>query len=165
LSTFQPVRRRFEFVWNDENITVISDYAHHPTEIRAVIETAHRLDRTRTVAVFQPHRYTRTRALLREFPGAFCGVDELILTPVYASSEPPLEGGRSEDLLRETRRQSRTPARLAPSLSVAWNWVWQDRRPGDLVLLLGAGDVEDLAELARRALRDPGFDADINQDT
>ena len=148
LASFAPVRRRFEVVRRDDRCTVVSDYAHHPTEIRAVIDTAGRWPRRRLRAVYQPHRYTRTRALLRDFPPAFAGLDELILAPVYAASEPPLEGGRSEDLLGACRAQGSVPVRLASGLEEAWRWMKEDHEAGDMVLILGAGDVESLATRA-----------------
>ena len=148
LASFAPVRRRFEVVRRDERCTVVSDYAHHPTEIRAVIDTAGRWPRRRLRAVYQPHRYTRTRALLRDFPPAFAGLDELILAPVYAASELPLEGGRSEDLLGACRAQGSVPVRLASGLEEAWRWMKEDHEAGDMVLILGAGDVESLATRA-----------------
>ena len=85
LQGFQPVRRRFERVIEKDDVLVISDYAHHPTEIAAVLRTLPCLQRKRWLVVFQPHRYSRTRALARDFAAVFEGVDELVLTPVYAA--------------------------------------------------------------------------------
>lgn len=152
LASFTPVRRRFETVWADGDIAVVTDYAHHPTEIRAVIETARQRHPKRIVVIFQPHRYSRTRTLLEDFPASFAGVDDLILVPVYASSEPPMEGGRSEDLLGAVRRRGNVSARLAATLETAWSWAWEERRSGDLLLLLGAGDIARVAGWARRRL-------------
>lgn len=143
---FRPVKRRFEVVRRDDAITIISDYAHHPTEIRAVIEAARRMPAKRLRAVFQPHRYTRTRALCLDFPPAFSGVDDLILVPVYPASESPLVGGGSEDLLAAfSERGACWPVRLAKTLNQASSWVCEDHSQGDLLLVMGAGDVEELA--------------------
>src|SRR5690606_37468472 len=98
----------------------------------------------RIVAVFQPHRYTRTKALGMQFPKAFEGVDALALVPVYAASEEPLEGGTAADLYAQFRlRASECPSIpvpvLAPSLDDAWHWLRATVAPGDLVLVVGAG--------------------------
>jgi UDP-N-acetylenolpyruvoylglucosamine reductase len=107
----------------------------------------------RILAVFQPHRYTRTRALATAFPPAFDGVDELVLTPVYAASEEPLDGGRTTDLYARFRElRPALDVRLAPSLPEAWAHLRRIWRPGDLLLVVGAGDVVNLAGWARSAL-------------
>jgi UDP-N-acetylmuramate--alanine ligase len=148
LAKFEPARRRFEVVAKGDGITVISDYAHHPTEIRALMRQASGLGARRLLAVFQPHRYTRTRAFAPEFPSAFDGVDELVLLPVYAASEKPVAGGTSRDLLKHFDR----PVRYAESLEDAWRQVRLLLREGDVLLVVGAGDVEKIAFLARDVL-------------
>ena len=149
LAAFGPVRRRFEVVAAGGGVQVISDYAHHPTEVRALISAAQHLGRRRLLAVFQPHRYTRTRALGRDFPPAFLGVDELVLTPVYAASEAALAGGTSADLLRHFKAFGRVRVRGAASLAAAWNHLRGRLRPGDTLLIIGAGDVERMADWAK----------------
>jgi len=148
LARFAPARRRFERVL-DGAITVISDYAHHPTEIAALVKTALPLRMRRVVAIFQPHRYTRTRALGPAFPPAFRGVDEVVLVPVYAASEEPLPGGTSEDLARLFESSGSVAARHLASLNEAWDYVAPRLREGDVLLVVGAGDVEQLAFRAR----------------
>ncbi len=146
LRGYRAVRRRFERVGEWGGAEVISDYAHHPTEIRCLVQTARTLGRP-VKAVFQPHRYTRTRALRSDFPPSFEGVDRLWLVPVYAASEAPLPGGESGDLLDEFGRQgSGVPVALCSSLEEAWREIRADLRPGDLLLVVGAGDVERIAE-------------------
>jgi UDP-N-acetylmuramate--alanine ligase len=152
LQAFAPARRRFELVARAADILVISDYAHHPTEIRALLEQARSLGRERVLAVFQPHRYSRTAAMLGAFAAAFEGVDELMLVPVYAASEKPVEGGRIGDLFREFRRHGRTKTRLAHSLLDAWARMRKIWRPGDVLLVVGAGDVEKIAGWAAEEL-------------
>ncbi|MBN1558296.1 MAG: UDP-N-acetylmuramate dehydrogenase [Lentisphaerae bacterium] len=150
-------RRRFECVAEDAGIRVISDYAHHPTEIRAVIRTAAALPHRRLLAVFQPHRYSRTRGLRGAFPAAFEGLDELLLLPVYAASEAPAPGGRTWDLYgafrapRAADGQGGNPPvpKLADSLEQAWDYFRRTLREGDILLILGAGDVERIAAWAR----------------
>ena len=130
----------------------MADYAHHPSEIRALIDAAKQAGAERIWAVFQPHRYTRTLALGADFPPAFAGVAGVILAPVYAASEPPLEGGTSEDLLKHFRRQGRTPVELAQSLAQAAEFVAARWKSGDWVLVVGAGDVEDVGPMLKKRL-------------
>ncbi|MBW2465556.1 MAG: UDP-N-acetylmuramate dehydrogenase, partial [Deltaproteobacteria bacterium] len=147
-------RRRFEKTVDTDALTVISDYAHHPTEIAALVAAARGLGRKRILAVFQPHRYTRTRALGADFPPAFTGIDELVLLPVYAASEAPLAEGTVWDLYRRFRELpgSLVPTpRVATSLDQAWQYLRRELRPGDLLLVIGAGDVEVIAQWAQRA--------------
>ncbi len=147
LAQFSNARRRMELVAEGAGITVLSDYAHHPTEIRVTIQAAALRRPRRIIAMFQPHRYTRTLALGPEFPPAFEGLDHLFLAPVYAASEAPLAGGASADLAR--RFPSGFPLTLAPSLAAAWEGARAMLRPGDLLLILGAGDIEQAAAWAR----------------
>ncbi len=146
----EPVRRRFETVFEGRGIRIVSDYAHHPTEIAALIQTARELTPKRLIGVFQPHRYTRTRALGSDFPPSFEGLEKLWLVPVYAASEQPLEGGTSADLAR--RFPAEWSGRLieSPSLAAAWADIRSDLREGDLLLIIGAGDIEQLAEWAKQ---------------
>ena len=151
-------RRRFDRVVQREDICVVSDYAHHPSEIRALVKTTRDITNGRILAVFQPHRYSRTKALGKEFPASFEGVDELVLTPVYAASEKPLEGGTIWDLYSEFRAAASVPgdrsparpaARVATSLEQAWGYLRTAAGPGDWLLVVGAGDVEKIATWAR----------------
>jgi len=156
LSMVSLPRRRFDRVAEKNGITVISDYAHHPSEIAALIRTARRLKHRRLLAVFQPHRYTRTLALGADFPAAFEGVDELVLVPVYAASEKPLKGGTIWDLYgtfrsRTSNHRFKIPGlqvSVATSLEQAWAYFRTQLKPGDLFLVVGAGDVEQIAEWA-----------------
>lgn len=152
LQTFQPARRRMEVRVNRSDLVVVSDYAHHPAEIRALLEAVRETWPHRPLLVaFQPHRYTRTRALLSEFPPAFREIERLWLAPVYAASEAPLAGGTAEDLLAEFERQGRGDVRLSTSLEELWMTLDREHRPGDVVLLIGAGDIDELADRAARA--------------
>ena len=142
-------RRRFELCGEEDGIRVISDYAHHPTEIAALIEMARLLKPKRLVGVFQPHRYTRTQALGPEFPAVFSGVDELVLVPVYPASESPLKGGHTYDLYAHFRASMRSGVpvpRLARSLDEARAYLQRELKDGDTLLVIGAGDVEKVAE-------------------
>ena len=152
-------KRRFEHVVRHRSLRVISDYAHHPAEIAALVAAARRLPARRLRVVFQPHRYTRTLALGDQFPPAFGGVDEVVLLPVYAASESPLKGGSSWDLYAHFRRWERAAGSraarprvfAAASLEEAWEWLRRDLRRGDVLLVVGAGSVERIAGWARDA--------------
>ena len=147
--------RRFERVGSPEGFAVVSDYSHHPSEIRALVATAQGVPHKRIVAVFQPHRYTRTRTFLEDFPPAFRGVDDLVLCPVYAASESPIPGGTSADLYAAFRAAAAAHAPegvppipvpvFAESLDDAFRYLAATIREGDLVLVVGAGDVNALA--------------------
>jgi UDP-N-acetylmuramate--alanine ligase len=150
LEQIKPVRRRFEKVFEGE-YTIISDYAHHPTEIRTLIQTVREtLKPKRLLGVFQPHRYTRTKALMADFPPAFQGLEKLWLVPVYAASEKPLEGGTTEDLVRSFPVEGAPEVKNLNSLEKAWHDIIGVLEAGDVLLIIGAGDIEQLAEWARR---------------
>lgn len=157
LATFALPKRRFELVAEARGIRVVADYAHHPSEIRALIEAARQAGAVRIWAVFQPHRYTRTRALGAEFPAAFTGVAGVVVLPVYAASEPPLAGGTSADLLAHFQRHEGATAELADDLADAANRIESRWSAGDWVLIVGAGDVEQLGPMlaARLGLSGP----------
>ncbi len=144
LSAYRPPARRLETVWAGSDITVLSDYAHHPTELKAVLHTVSLRRPGRLIMIFQPHRFTRTRALGPEFPASFRGADRVVLVPVYPASEEPLAGGTSEDLLNHCRAQGMETVGLASSPQDAWQAVRADLRAGDLVVLCGAGDIDKL---------------------
>ncbi len=154
-------RRRFERIIDRDDITVISDYAHHPSEIAALISAARTLNRGRILAVFQPHRYTRTLALGPDYPPSFEHVDEMVLCPVYAASEAPLPGGSIWDLYTHCRKAGAHTVSVATSLQQAWDYCRGQLRLNDLLLVIGAGDVERIAgwartELGQRRVQDLG---------
>lgn len=131
--------RRFEKVAEG----VYTDYAHHPTEIRCAVSMARHICRGKLRVLFQPHRYSRTKALLHDFPAAFAEADEVVLCPVYAAFEPPVEGGDIADLYNEMRESGKYAARvlLARSCDEAWEHARNSMADGDVTLLLGAGDI------------------------
>jgi UDP-N-acetylmuramate--alanine ligase len=162
-------RRRFEKVADAGGVTVISDYAHHPSEVAALVRAATGIRRSRLLGVFQPHRFTRTLALGRDFPPAFDGIDRLVLVPVYAASEKPLKGGTIWDLYKHFRQGTllgRTSASgsvphtiVATSLEQAWAYFRRELKSGDLFLVIGAGDVEKIAGWAKAAAVPGGIKA------
>jgi UDP-N-acetylmuramate--L-alanine ligase/UDP-N-acetylenolpyruvoylglucosamine reductase len=151
---FALPRRRFDRIVDTRELLVVSDYSHHPAEIAALVAAARAVPRRRLLAVFQPHRYTRTLALGEEFPASFAGVDRLVLAPVYAASEPPLGGGSTWDLYCHFRkrmiRRGRGTAGVcaASSLDQAWGGLRGELRAGDMLLVVGAGSVERIAAWA-----------------
>ncbi|WP_372808206.1 UDP-N-acetylmuramate--L-alanine ligase [Pontiella sp.] len=149
LAGVRPIARRFEPVFEGAGIRIVSDYAHHPTEIAALIQTAQELKPQRLLGIFQPHRYTRTRALGNDFPPSFEGLEQLWLVPVYAASEQPLAGGTSADLAARFPRHWDGRLHAAPDIASAWEAIRKQLCPGDLLLIIGAGDIEQLANSAR----------------
>ena len=161
--------RRFERVWPQSNnqtversnhLLVYTDYAHHPTEMACAVGMARQICRGTLRVLFQPHRYSRTKALLRDFPAAFEGADEVVLCPTYAAFEQPVEGGDIADLYRacrerfsaETRRRGDVSLFLSRSCDEAWEHALNSMREGDLTLLLGAGDIINLVPQIHRDL-------------
>ena len=161
--------RRFERVWpqsnnqtveQSNNLLVYTDYAHHPTEMACAVGMARQICRGTLRVLFQPHRYSRTKALLRDFPAAFEGADEVVLCPTYAAFEQPVEGGDIADLYRacrerfnaETRRRGEMSLFLSRSCDEAWEHALNSMREGDLTLLLGAGDIINLVPQIHRDL-------------
>jgi UDP-N-acetylmuramate-alanine ligase len=149
LGSIKSIRRRFETVYESGGVRIVSDYAHHPTEIAALIQTALELKPKRLLGVFQPHRYTRTLALGPDFPARFKGLEKLWVLPVYAASEQPLEGGTSADLMARFPAEWDSRIEACASLPEMWETLQKALQPGDLLLIIGAGDIEQLAEWAR----------------
>jgi len=151
LAAFRGVGRRFEERGTAAGVRVVDDYAHHPTELRATLAAARGEHRGRLVAVFQPHLYSRTRALWRELGEALGGADLAIVTDVYAAREAPdpaVSGRLVADAVPPPAR-----ARYAPTLGDALGALVEEVRPGDLVLTAGAGDVTDLGQELIAALQ------------
>ncbi len=141
--------RRFQTIVPDCSCgAVVTDYAHHPTEMKCAVEMARRSCTGRLRVLFQPHRYSRTKALLQSFPGALEGADEIILCPTYAAFEPYLEGGGMAHLYAACREASLN-VKLARDCREAWRHACLESHRGDVTLLLGAGDIVDVARLAR----------------
>ena len=149
LNHFRGVDRRFQQRGQARGVTVVDDYGHHPTEIRATLAAARECGHSRVYVVFQPHRYSRTLDLLEEFSGAFADADTVIVLPIYAASEEPIPGVTAERLA--SRIQGPT-VHFAPEFDVAVQLVAAEVREGDLILTLGAGSVSQLAPQILAAL-------------
>jgi UDP-N-acetylmuramate--alanine ligase len=144
LAEFRGVDRRFQLRGRVGEISVIDDYGHHPTEIRATLAAARQCGYKRIHVVFQPHRYTRTQDLADQFATAFGDADSLFVLDIYAASEPPIEGITGERLARHIASLGKREATFAPSFSDAIEQVTAAARPGDMILTLGAGSVSQL---------------------
>jgi UDP-N-acetylmuramate--alanine ligase len=147
LDGFRGVDRRFQLKGQVGGVSVVDDYGHHPTEIRATLAAAHQCGFNRIHIIFQPHRYTRTRDLLDEFATAFVGADTVIVLDIYAASEKPLEGISGEALSRRIASDGSQDAVYTPSFMDAVEKVSAIVRSGDLVLTLGAGNVSQIGPM------------------
>lgn len=144
LRDFQGVGRRFEIKGGWRGTTVVDDYAHHPSEIKATLAGARqRYDGRRIWVVFQPHTYSRTKALLSEFATAFDDADQVIVTPIYGAREHDDLGVRSSDLVEA---MSHPRVIELCDLSQVASWLSQRLSPGDVVITMGAGDVWTVGE-------------------
>jgi len=147
LLDYAGVARRFQLKGQAGGVTVMDDYAHHPAEIRATLAAAREVwPEARIVVGFQPHRYTRTRALFKDFLSAFNEADVLLLFDVYAAGEEPIEGADAERLCEAIREHGHRGARYAGKAGDAKEAVLSVLRPGDIFLTMGAGDVWKLGE-------------------
>lgn len=145
LSKFTGARRRFEIRGNEKGVTVIDDYGHHPTELRATLETARNFAGSgRVLVIFQPHRFSRTAAFANEFAHELAKADHTYLLEIYAASENPLPGITSATIASKMPSGSVT---YEPSMPEVISKVIKDAKSGDVILTLGAGDVSSLAPL------------------
>jgi UDP-N-acetylmuramate--alanine ligase len=144
LSTFRGTHRRFEIVGEVHGVTIVDDYAHHPTKIRATLEAAReRFEGRKLWAVFQPHTYSRTRALLDDFAAALDAADEVIVTEVFPARETDTLGVSGEQIVE---RMHQPRKHFLATLGEAASFLQAQLVPGDVVMLLGAGDINRLAE-------------------
>ncbi|MHB1476647.1 MAG: UDP-N-acetylmuramate--L-alanine ligase [Coriobacteriia bacterium] len=154
LSAFSGVRRRFDRIGEAAGVTVVDDYAHHPTEVRATLAAARAAGFKRVWVVFQPHRYSRTQTLGREFGDA----DKVVLMDVYSAGEAPIPGVSGKTILSALLQQSpRTQASYFPHRDEIERYLAPRVRAGDLVMTMGAGDVTTLgAGIVRAVARQAG---------
>ena len=143
LASFAETGRRFELKGTVHGILVIDDYGHHPTEIRVTLDAARRYAGDgRLLVIFQPHRYSRTQAFMSEFASALSLADDVTLLEVYAASEKPIPGLRSEVI-----SESMTNGRYIPNFVDATDAMIEMAKPGDVIITLGAGDVSSLGPI------------------
>ncbi len=153
LGRFSGVRRRFERVGEVGGVSVVDDYAHHPTEVRATLAGAREAGYERIWVVFQPHRYSRTEALGAEFGSAFGDADRVVLMDVYSAGETPIPGVSGKTVLDALLlADARSQAAYFPHRADIEEYVVSRTRPGDLVMTMGAGDVTTIGPEIVRAL-------------
>ena len=146
LESFPGTHRRMELLGIFQGATVYDDYAHHPTKVRAAIDAARELRHRRLIVVFQPHRYSRLAALMHDFTRAFTGADKVLVLDVYSAGEQNLTGVQAADLAHQLPN-----ATYAGDFKTAREMLEGLVGPGDLLLLMGAGDINKLGdELAHR---------------
>ncbi|MDX2079592.1 MAG: UDP-N-acetylmuramate--L-alanine ligase [Terrimicrobiaceae bacterium] len=143
LDAFRGARRRFEVRYESASHLIVDDYGHHPTEIAATLATARTGGWKRVVAMFQPHRYTRTQALRSEFGRSFHSADEVFVTDVYPASEPPIPGVSGQTIVDALRENGHPSATFVPEVARVHQVAAAVLRDGDLVLSLGAGNIHE----------------------
>ncbi len=152
LRAFRGVRRRFDILLSNERVTIVDDYAHHPTAVRATIAAARHYHSGALVVAFQPHRYTRTAYLAAEFADALRGADRVYLTPVYAASEPAIPGV-SERSIGDSLGTDGPRVNYVANVEELETRILTEVPAGAMVLMLGAGNITDVAERMAAAAR------------
>jgi UDP-N-acetylmuramate--alanine ligase len=153
LATFSGVDRRFQMRGKERGVTVVDDYGHHPTEIRATLESAHVCGFRRIHVLFQPHRYTRTFHLMDEFARAFNRADSLYVMDIYGASEKQIPGVTAEALVERIRQFGHRGAQYVGSLENGVDAIVRAASDGDLALTLGAGSVTQAGDRILAKLR------------
>ena len=147
LETIEGVQRRMEIKGEVGGITVVDDYGHHPTEIKSTLQALEKCwPDQRKVVVFQPHRYSRTRALFDDFTRAFYQCDVLLVLPIYAASEPEIEGVSGQLLCEGIQAHGHKEVIFADRMKDAVAYLTENLKSGDILLTLGAGDVWQVGE-------------------
>jgi len=155
LAAFSGVDRRFQVRGKERGITVVDDYGHHPTEIRATLDAARQCGFRRVHVLFQPHRYSRTFHLMDEFARSFHQADTLFVTDIYAASESPIEGVTAEALVERIRQFGHRAAEYVGTIDQGADELFAVAADGDMVLTLGAGNVWQAGEKLLARLAEP----------
>lgn len=145
LSKFGGTKRRFEYKGSFNNATVIDDYAHHPTEVKATLKAAQGYSHNNVWCIFQPHTYTRTKKLLDEFSVAFDDADKVIVADIYAAREKDTGDIHSRDLVERLKRRGREALYL-PNFDSIQEYLLNHVQENDLVITMGAGDIHKVGE-------------------
>jgi UDP-N-acetylmuramate--alanine ligase len=145
LASFAGVKRRFTTTGVVNGVRIIDDYGHHPVEIAAVLKAARQVAEGRVIAVVQPHRFTRLRDLMDEFSTSFSDADSVIVADVYAAGEVPIEGVDKQALVNGIRRYGHLRVSALENAAVLPRVIAEEARAGDVVVLLGAGDITSWA--------------------
>ncbi|MCR5447068.1 MAG: UDP-N-acetylmuramate--L-alanine ligase [Schwartzia sp.] len=153
LARFHGAKRRFDTKARIKDVWIVDDYAHHPTEIATTLRAARQTEPKRLICAFQPHRYSRTKLLAKEFGAAFAGADLLILTDVYAAGEAPIPGVSGETIFAEVVELTGQKVSYIEKREDVAPYLKTIAQPGDLIITMGAGDIwktgEELAELLK----------------
>ena len=145
-TAFIGTKRRFQTKFRNNDVWIVDDYAHHPTEIQTTIKAAKQTKPNRLVVAFQPHRYTRTQLLREEFGSCFKGADVLILTDIYAASEDPIPGISGKTIVDEVKKQTGVDAVYIEKLADIAPWLKNHTQKGDLIITMGAGNIYTVGE-------------------
>jgi len=152
LADFRGAGRRFEVLYDDGDVMVVDDYAHHPSEIKVTLAAARAAYDKRIIAVFQPHLYSRTKIFQIEFAEALALADEVIIVPIYAAREQPMEGVRAENIVELMRKNGFANVRYAPDKDALPDELAASMGRGDMALVLGAGDIVEIGYALARKL-------------
>jgi UDP-N-acetylmuramate--alanine ligase len=155
LRGFTGVGRRFELIGEVNGITVIDDYAHHPTEITATLRTAKDVYKRRVIAVFQPHLFSRTRDFLVDFAKSLSAADHVVLTDIYPAREEPIPGVTSDSIRKEAEKLGFTQFEYVGTKEHAIEAVARAARPGDMVITIGAGSITHIKKQIVERLQKP----------
>lgn len=156
LASFGGVKRRFTYTGEANGVSVFDDYGHHPVEIRAVLNAARESCSGRVIAVHQPHRYSRLSSLFSDFAHCFNDADTIILAPVYAAGEAPIEGVDSQSLVEATKAAGHRDARYVAGAEDLAPMIASIAKPGDFVVMLGAGNITYWAAALPQELKNLG---------
>lgn len=152
LSLYEGAGRRFDVRYEDDDYLVVDDYAHHPTEIEKTLAAAKGLRKKRILAVFQPHRYSRTRSLIRQFGTCFKDADKLIITDIYAAGEEAIPEVSGEGLCQIVKAAGHQDATFIQARDLT-EYLYTQISSGDLLLMMGAGDIYEVARHIARDLK------------
>lgn len=143
LSTFAGAKRRFETKYLTSRLRVVDDYGHHPTEVAATLQTARSLNPSRIVVLFQPHRFSRTQKLSKEFGEVLQAADAVYVADIYPASEDPIEGITGQTIVDAMKLAGNTVAKFIGSVDTAHYAVGNALKPGDMLITLGAGNIHE----------------------
>ena len=146
LKDFGGTDRRFQYKGKIGDVTIIDDYAHHPTEIGVTLKAARQTQPKRLICAFQPHRYTRTKLLFDEFSRCFADCDQLILTDIYSAGEFPIDGVSGASLAEAVTEATQQQVTFIPTLPKLEEYLFKIAEPGDLIMTVGAGDIFKVGE-------------------
>jgi len=156
LETFQGVHRRMEIIANlGDKILILDDYAHHPTEVKATLSALRgSWQNRRIIAVFQPHRYSRTKFLAEKFGKAFFDADYVVINDIYSANEPPISGISGETVYMEIKKSNHRQIKYFPLKNDILSYLSEIAQPGDIIITMGAGDIwtvgQELAEQLKK---------------